>query len=109
MPYYSPTSEQAAYCWNQCIRFSPRQFGETLESDMTYFLDVLYTNISTSSAEEFYNSWNFILSNTNYPDKMGTPNELEAFEIGKSLLDHLSLTQGSKTHVAWMSSPKVII
>lgn len=37
---------------------------------------------------------------------MGTPNELEAFEIGKSLLDHLSLTQGSKTHVA---SPKVII
>lgn len=55
MPYYSPISEQAAYCWHQCIRFFPRQFGETLEYDMTYFLDVLYSNISTSLAEEFEN------------------------------------------------------
>jgi hypothetical protein len=56
MPYYSPISEQAAYCWNQCIRFSLHQFEETLESDMTYVLDVLYSNISTNSAEKFYST-----------------------------------------------------
>ena len=49
MPYYSPISEQVAYCWNQCIKSSPQKVEETLEFDMISVYDALCSNISTSS------------------------------------------------------------